>query len=121
MSYVARLIDAGEALDDLASSLSRWSQATFGTDQERGPIGPIKHLKKECDEVLADPTNREEYADLLILVLDASRRAGIKPLELIRASIKKMELNKTRQWGKPVNDEPVEHLRDVPAAGPVPS
>lgn len=57
-------------------ALSEWSQATFGTDAERGPAGPLKHLLKEIEEVRAAPADIEEYADLLFLTCDAARRGG---------------------------------------------
>jgi ParB family chromosome partitioning protein len=103
--------DIGEALLSLADDQSAWSQATFGDDIERGPIGPLKHLEKEAREAQENPTDRMEYADCLILLLDASRRAGMTPMCLVRAAQKKMIVNRGRQWGKPVADEAVEHVR----------
>lgn len=114
-SLFLTMVELGDKLSDLCRTQSEWSQATFGTDAERGPIGALKHLKKECDECLAKPDDREEYADLLILVLDASRRAGIKPMQLIELAQAKIEVNKKRQWPKPTSDEPVEHIREVTA------
>ena len=29
---------------------AEWSRATFGSDTERGPLGPLKHLEKEAKE-----------------------------------------------------------------------
>ena len=56
-------------------ALAEWSQATFGTDAERGAIGPLKHLEKEAREAqeALDPI---EIADCLLLVFDAARRSG---------------------------------------------
>src|SRR5688500_7375797 len=53
---------------------AEWSQATFGSDDERGPIGALKHLAKEAVEAQAAPDDEEEYADCLLLILDAARR-----------------------------------------------
>lgn len=111
MSFIDTLIEAGELLHDLASDQSQWSQATFGADSVRGPMGALKHLEREAKEAQADPTNIEEYADCFLLILDAARRAGIKPIELMKAAQAKMEINKARQWPKPVDDEPVEHVK----------
>lgn len=102
---------AGTELLALAREQGKWSQETFGLDSVRGPIGPLKHLEKEAREAAAKPEDREEYADCLILLLDASRRAGISPLELIKEARKKMVVNKERSWPKAVGDEAVEHLR----------
>lgn len=96
-----------------------WSQKTFGTDAERGPVGPLKHLIKEVQECLANPKDPMEYADLLILVADASRRAGLTPWDLLRCARAKMRENKEREWPEPSpdkNDEAVEHVREQPQA-----
>jgi NTP pyrophosphatase (non-canonical NTP hydrolase) len=100
-----------------------WSQATFGKDTERGPIGPMLHLAKEVEEVLADIRTPnaadklpEEFADCLFLLFDASRRAGISYDALLNAAWVKLEKNKRRTWPKPKsNDEPVEHDRSKDA------
>lgn len=112
MSVFGSIVETGDALFDLARDLSEWSQATFGTDEERGPIGALKHLEKEAKEAQEAPDDIMEYADCLILILDASRRAKIKPLELIKAAQKKVHICATREWPKPTgNDEPIEHIR----------
>lgn len=63
-------------LDEFWDQLSNWSQQTFGSDSERGHIGPLKHLAKEIKEVRENPGDLEEYADMVFLIFDASRRAG---------------------------------------------
>ncbi len=105
-------LDMGAELADLADDQAEWSQATFGSDKERGPIGALKHLEKEAREAAANPSDVKEYADCLILLLDASRRAGFTLLDVVRAATEKMIENKSRQWPKPtVADMPVEHIR----------
>lgn len=132
MSTMGSIIwELGDKLSDLVSDQAAWSQATFGKDTERGPLGALKHLAKEAKEA-QDATERrvraavdhnekaltiaredfkEEMADCLLLVLDASRRGGIKVMQLIEAAQRKMEKNKVRQWPTPTSDEPVEHVR----------
>lgn len=96
---------------------AEWSRATFGSDAERGPLGPLKHLAKEVNEVIKDPTDLIEYADLLFLVCDATRRAGFTYDQLIEASWSKLAINKARQWQKPIRgDEAVEHDRSAEAS-----
>ena len=121
----------GVAMMDLAKDQSTWSQATFGSDAHRGPLGGLKHLAKEaneailayatlssCDEAI-DPMHKHycsdyhtELADILIILLDVSRRSGLTPLDLIRKAQAKMEVNKQRKWNVPQGDEPTEHVRD---------
>lgn len=90
---------------------AQWSQATFGSDIERGPAGPLKHLKKEAEEALLKQGDLVEYADCLFLIFDATRRAGFSLSELIDAALDKLEVNKKRKWNPPTSDEPVEHVR----------
>lgn len=92
---------------------SQWSQATFGSDVDRGPTGPLKHLAKEVDEVLAHPKDASEYADLILLSFDAARRSGLTHEQLVAACWAKLEVNKARKWATPTKgDEAVEHVRD---------
>lgn len=112
--------------------LAAWSQATFGEDDQRGPVGPLKHLSKEvlC-ELLMVPEEHvealwqhfgkrpgfgldrlEEYADLVFLAFDATRRAGFTYDQLVAECHRKLEVNRARRWGKPSSDEPTEHVRE---------
>lgn len=95
------------------SAQSQWSQSVFGTDAERGPLGPLKHLAKEAVEAQADPTDLSEFVDCLFLRFDATRRAGFAYDELVAAAWAKLEVNKARKWAAPTKgDEAVEHVRD---------
>lgn len=104
-------LSLGEQLSALAKDQAEWSQATFGSDQERGPLGALRHLEKEARETQAAPDDVEEYADCFLLILDAARRAGISPSQLVAAGRRKMEINRQRTWPRPVDDQPVEHVR----------
>lgn len=101
----------GQRLAELAHDQAEWSQATFGKDAERGPLGALRHLEKEARETQEAPQDSEEYADCFLLILDAARRAGISPVQLIEAAQRKMAINRARTWPKPVDDNPVEHVR----------
>lgn len=105
-----------------------WSNATFGDEKARGPMGPLKHLLKEANECIsaaqfvnecADSAQRQakedlqtEIADGLFLVFDAARRSGLTYQTLLEKAFAKLEVNKKREWPKPTSsDEPVEHDR----------
>lgn len=104
-------------LEFLIADQSSWSQATFGTDQERGPVGALRHLAREATEAAEQPDDIMEYADCLLLILDASRRSGFGFAKVVKAAIEKMKVNKAREWPKPTSDQPVEHVKEsVPAA-----
>lgn len=105
--------DIGEFFSELYRDESNWSQETFGTDAEHGPIGALKHLEKEAREAQAEPGDMMEYADCFLLILDASRRAGFDLWVLLQASRTKLEMCKQRKWQKQNGDEPAEHIRDT--------
>lgn len=89
-----------------------WSQQTFGSDYNRGPIGSLKHLEKEAKEAYeSDPVDEVEIADCFLLVLDAARRAGMTLELLVDRAAAKLEVNKKRKWGATGLFEPVEHVR----------
>jgi hypothetical protein len=88
----------------LWDELSEWSQKTFGSDEERGPIGSLRHLKLEAEEAIQSG-ERDEYADCLILILDAARRGGFTCSDLIDEALKKLEVCKTRTYLRPLADE----------------
>ena len=93
-----------------------WSQAQFGTDAERGPIGPLKHLEKEAREAYSEDNwhkRVDEIADCLLLTLDAARRHGLSFDELVEAAFSKLARNKQRKWPTGISDEPVEHIRGI--------
>lgn len=109
------------SFDDFWAAQSEWSQATFGLDGERGPVGALKHLEKEAKEAYdeSDPVKQKmEIVDCLFLSFDAARRSGMTPLALRRLAFEKLAINKARKWGKPTSDEPVEHVRDEESPTP---
>lgn len=118
---------------------AEWSEKTFGSSTERGPLGPLKHLEKEAKEAQAEANMllgfieakqqentkdydtdirvgtaslKEEIADCLFLTIDAARRSGMTPEDLLSVAFAKLEKNKKRTWQKPTTDGPVEHVRD---------
>ncbi len=126
------MIDLGDKLADLVRDHVEWSRATFGIDEVRGPIGPLKHLEKEAGEAQkaylefsrfasmedsvaaqsAEKDFKDELADCFLLLLDASRRSGVKIMQLIEAAQAKLEVNKKREWPKAGVDDAVEHIKE---------
>lgn len=111
-SHSAGAIDFCDRLEALMKDQAVWSQATFGTDEERGPEGPLKHLSKEALEAAEKPKDIVEQADCFLLQLDAIRRAGFTLEQVIIAAEQKMVINKERTWPKPTSPtEPVFHVK----------
>lgn len=98
-----------------------WSEATFGPNTSRGPLGPALHLEKEAAELVSEIKSTfgatkdlvlEELADCQHLVFDAARRAGFSFNEFWEACFKKLAINKNREWPTPSEDDtPVEHKK----------
>lgn len=91
-----------------------WSEVTFGPREHRGPLGPLDHIRKELDEVAADPYDLEEWVDIIILAIDGACRAGHEPQSIIDAIKTKQAKNEAREWpnwrGMPAN-QAIEHVR----------
>lgn len=107
-----------ERFERLAADHADWSQETFGSDLSRDWTGPLAHLRKEIGEIEEQPMDREEWADALLLLLDAARRAGFNAAGLILAAEYKLSINKNRVWQKPNADGSVERVRSEPGDQP---
>ncbi|HBU6974686.1 TPA: DUF550 domain-containing protein [Raoultella planticola] len=97
--------------DKVRREHAEWSQATFGNI---GPIGPLKHLRKEALEAIAKPQDLIEWADMQFLLWDAQRRAGITDEQITLAMIEKLAVNKQREWPEPKDGEPRLHIKEQP-------
>jgi hypothetical protein len=94
---------------DLQNKIAKWSDKTFGYD--RNPCAPLAHLMKEVAETATNYTDIMEYADCMMLILDSARMAGHSATEILKATYKKLAINKKRKWGEPDNNGVVEHIR----------
>jgi hypothetical protein len=95
----------------------RWSRHVFGPP--RGLEGIFEHIREELDEILMEPTDSCEWADLFILAMDAAWRAGLDGEELTRAIRAKQDENQLRQWPdwrKADHTKPINHVRDTEEA-----
>ncbi len=97
--------------EQVRSEHAEWSQVTFGNV---GPIGPLKHLRREVLEVIAKPHDLIEWADMQFLLWDAQRRAGITDEQITQAMIEKLAVNKQREWPEPKDGEPRLHIKGQP-------
>jgi len=117
------------SLQRLMNNITGWSDSTFGSKDRNPSI--VYHLKKEVDElieainVVANNKNNKapitkieystelakmEYADCFILLLDSAQHFKISAEELINLANKKLEINKSRAWGKPDENGVCEHV-----------
>jgi len=89
-----------------------FSEKTFGPGQRTD--GVIDHIKKELKEIKAQPTDLEEWIDVVMLALDGAWRAGHSPEEIATQLENKLIKNMCRQWPDWRTAEPgkaIEHVR----------
>ena len=101
---------------DLIAHLHRqreFSYRTFGKEPNLGRV--INHLRKEIEEVAADPKDIFEWIDVMKLAMDGAYRAGYSPEQIAAALDEKQHILENRKWPDPNTipiGEPVEHIRD---------
>lgn len=105
---------------DLVSHLYRqmaFSERTFGPGQRLQ--GVVDHITKELIEVqdaaAAGLPVLGEWVDVIILALDAARRSGATPEEIVAAIVAKQTKNEGRTWPDWRTADPnkaIEHVRD---------
>lgn len=108
----AIILEYVSAIDEsFIADFAEWNLATFGPGLRTE--GTVAHIRKELDEVLADPTDHKEWVDILILSLNGLVRLGLSPAEIIAAVKAKHEVNKSRKWPdwRDHPDTPIEHDR----------
>jgi hypothetical protein len=84
---------------DLIAHLHRqraFSEKTFGPGAR--PFGVIDHIRKELKEIEANPTDIEEWIDVIILACDGAWRAGFEPEQIAEALAAKQTKNEGRTW-----------------------
>lgn len=90
-----------------------FSRIAFGP----GPrsAGVVDHIRKELEEILADPDDITEWADVIILGFDGALRQGFPPQAILDAIQIKQTRNESRTWPDWRTVDPnkaIEHVRD---------
>lgn len=89
-----------------------FSASTFGPGPRLGGI--LSHIRKELMEVEQDPTDVEEWIDVMILALDGAWRSGASPEVILQTMHDKLAKNLARlwpDWRDCSQDQPIEHVR----------
>jgi hypothetical protein len=98
-----------------AEHLSRqrtFSRDTFGPGDRLQ--GVLDHIRKELIEVEADPQDKSEWADVIILAFDGALRQGHNPQDLLDTVLAKQVKNEGRvwpDWRTQPTDRAIEHVR----------
>ena len=99
-------------LDAIADELLEWARPTF---PHATPASRAEHLRREAEELVKDPTNSEEKADIFFLLVQAADGPG--PLaEAVKAKLAK---NRARTWKAPDAQGVVEHAEEGAEMFPV--
>lgn len=101
-----------DSLTAMLQTQMEWSEATFGPGARLD--GLLAHIRKELDEIAADPTDVTEWIDVVILALDGAWRSGHTPEQVVAALQDKYRINREREWPDWRTAEPgmpVEHVR----------
>jgi len=92
----------------------KWSLETFGPGPKT--LGLIDHIKKELQEIQAEPHDLEEWIDVVILAFDGAIRAGHEPEKIVDALVKKTVTNMLRKWPDWRTADPdkaIEHIKET--------
>lgn len=93
------------SLKTFAAEVTEWASRTF---PGQTPASKAEHLLDEAGELKDDPSNGEEMADVLILLLNLAEMHG---LDLLEEARKKMAINRTRTWGPPDERGVCNHIK----------
>lgn len=100
-----------QSFRELFERAANWSDSAFGAS--RSPVGPLKHLAKEVREARRKPDDVMEYADMLLLIMNAAHCNGWDGSMLMEAVGLKLKVNRQRKWGA-LNSEGIsEHVKEV--------
>jgi hypothetical protein len=95
-------------MNKLQKDLHQWASNQF----KGQPIsGKFSHLRKEINELEEDQKDVMEYADCYMLLMDIASNNNILLSDIHAAAERKLEINKTRKWGKQNKDGSIEHVR----------
>lgn len=105
-----RLVRSAErsAWDRFQTEQATWAAETFPTSTAHTAIA---HLASEVEELHLSP-DPEEFADCMILLLQAAHLSGLSASQLLAECEKKHAKNKARKWGKPNAEGFVEHVEE---------
>lgn len=98
LDAIVRTMNGGadeKSMSVLQREVVSWANTTF---PNRQPHQGFMKLYEELGEVVRDPRNEYEWADVFIMLLDLTDRHGISGQRLSGAIDEKMDINRRRQW-----------------------
>lgn len=92
---------------NLIKEITDWSTKQF---PNATPQGLAEHLFSEAEELVNNPTDKEEMADIFMLLAHVVHKTGT---DIIKAVEEKLEKNKQRKWGKENEKGFIEHIKEA--------
>jgi hypothetical protein len=96
-------------LDGLFRDVNEWQAATF---PRATPASVVEHLRREVAELVADPTDTSELADVVFLAIGLAYELDVDLKQIVA---EKLAVNRARTWGEPDDHGVVEHVREASA------
>lgn len=103
-SICRKMADQPPHLGEVLMECSEWA---FGTFKPSSAEGVMAHLLEEWGEWMADPTDGEEAADVMMLM---HHWFLLKGIDIRQELIRKLAINRARVWGKRQENGVVKHL-----------
>lgn len=107
---------------DLVAHLKRqqaFSLRTFGPGARTA--GVCDHIRKELKEIEAEPSDLEEWVDVILLAMDGAWRAGGSPSDIAVMIAAKQSKNEARSWPDWRLSDPNKAIEHVKPAEPNPA
>lgn len=82
-----------DTIESLTKEIVGWADEVF---PDRPPTSALLKLFEEVGELVKDPSDGSEYADICIMLFDLANMHGV---DITAAIKKKMAINKARTWG----------------------
>lgn len=92
-------------INQLMDEVHDWAEATF---PDRTDASILLKMYSELGEVMENPTDALEHADVFILLLDYAKRNNVNIGAAIR---EKLEINKQRKWEMDVGIGVMRHVK----------
>jgi len=94
----------------LQNDIADFTDNVFG---QSNPVSKLHHLQEEVAELIEEPEDTLEWADCMILLIDAAKKAGHDMDDLYGFIQAKMDINKKRKWSAPDENGVVRHVKEV--------
>ena len=94
---------------DLQNEIAAFTDKTFG--HQKSAVPKLHHLREEVGELIEAPHDRLEWADCMILLMDAAKKNGYQMDDLCTFVQEKMEINRGRTWGDPDENGVRRHVK----------